>query len=133
MSNDNYPAGVTDAHPYFNPNEHSVTVSCTSDEALVLPNYWVQLRLNEILNITYRLDPNSTVATDLVAKIDEVLAESLTLSREGEYECQWEGTLDLPHSEEAEWDCPRCGVTQTTDTVPEDRDPDEGWDSRHDD
>jgi hypothetical protein len=62
----------------------------------------------------------------LQRKIDEI-------EREGDYECQWKGEQELPVSEEAEWDCPRCGVTQTTDTVPEDRDPDEGWDNRHDD
>ena len=37
MSNDHYPAGVTDAHPHFNPSERPVTVSCTSEEAYVVP------------------------------------------------------------------------------------------------
>lgn len=137
MSNDNYPAGVTDAHPHFNPNEHSVTVSCTSDEALTVPSFAVKADLIQLKEFA---DGFSIVAQDardgdrfttlgmmigqLQRKIDE-------MEREESYECQWEGTLDLPYSEEAEFDCPRCGVTQTTDTIPEDRDPDEGWDNRH--
>jgi len=134
MSNDNYPAGVTDAHPHFNPNEHSVTVSCTSDEALTVPSFAVKAALIELVEHLERKEfaggVNHATIKYRVIKLRELIEET---EREESYECQWEGTLDLPHSEEAEFDCPRCGVTQTTDTIPEDRDPDEGWDSRYDD
>jgi hypothetical protein len=29
--------------------------------------------------------------------------------------------------------CPQCGNDRESDTLPEERDPDEGWDSRYDD
>lgn len=131
MSNSNYPAGVTDNHPHFNPPAISASaVECGADEALVLPNYWVQLKLNEILNICHRLDPNSVVATELVDKIDKVLAESLKLSATAEYECPFNDEVDLEESECARWDCPVCGNERETDTLPEERDPDEEWERR---
>jgi hypothetical protein len=129
MSNDNYPAGVTDAHPHFNPTERPFTVDCTSDEALVIPSFLVKGELQKILDLT----GHSANMAEVEKELRLLLAEVSDNEREGEYECQWEGELELPVSEEAEWDCPRCGVTQTTDTVPEDRDPDEEWDSRYDD
>ena len=133
MSNDNYPAGVTDAHPHFNPQEGSFAVECGADEALVVPNYWVQLRLNEILNRVYRLPSESREVQELVKKLDATLKEASEMAQEREYECGFKDTLDLDISEEAHWDCPRCGNERTTDTVPEERDPDEGWDNRYDD
>lgn len=142
MSNDNYPAGVTDAHPHFNPNEHSVTVSCTSDEALTVPSFSVKAGLNDLEEYVNRLSKGRTmdqrphtvqILESIVNKIGQLREQVEAEEREESYECQWEGELELPYSEEAEFDCPRCGVTQTTDTIPEDRDPDEGWDSRHDD
>lgn len=127
MSNDNYPAGVTDAHPHFNPDERPVTVSCTTEEALVIPSFVIKADLIRLRELTGHA-ANMAEVDDLLAamqfKIDEI-------EREGGYECQWVGELELPVSEEAMFDCPRCGVEQTTDTVPEDRDPDEGWDNRH--
>jgi hypothetical protein len=135
----NYPDGVTDAHPHFNPSETYTEVECTTEEALVIPSFEIKADLVQLKEFA---DGFSIVAQDardgdrfttlgmmigqLQRKIDEI-------EREGDYECQWKGEQELPVSEEAEWDCPRCGVTQTTDTVPEDRDPDEGWDNRHDD
>jgi hypothetical protein len=51
-----------------------------------------------------------------------------TLKRDSDYECPFEGTVDVAISEEAEWDCPVCGVSRTSDTLPEERDPDEEHD-----
>jgi hypothetical protein len=129
MSNDNYPAGVTDAHPYFNPSETLVEVSCTTEEAMVIPSFLVRGELEKILELTGHAANMAEVEKELRL----LLAEVSDNERDGDYECQWKGEMELPVSEEAEWDCPRCGQTQTTDTVPEERDPDEGWDNRHDD
>jgi len=139
MSNDNYPAGVSDAHPHFNPSETYTEVECTTEEALVVPSFAVKAALNEFLDWTKRRayvaksEEAKAVMGSANARIEKLLEQIDDIEREGDYECQWKGEMELPVSEEAEWDCPRCGVTQSTDTVPEDRDPDEGWDSRDDD
>jgi len=128
----NYPAGVSDAHEYFNPPAISASaVECGADSALVLPNYWVQVKLNEILNICHRLHPDSSVSLELVDKLDKVLAESMGLAQETEYECPFNDEVDLPESECAQWDCPVCGNERETDTMPEERDPDEEWERRN--
>lgn len=130
MSNENYPAGVTNAHPHFNPpREIAAGVECGADEALVLPNYWVQLKLNEILNICHRLDDSST-SLELVDKIDAALKESMQLAKESDYGCPFNGEVDLEESECARWDCPVCGNERETDTLPEERDPDYEYDHR---
>lgn len=129
MSNDNYPAGVTDAHEHFNPSETYIEVECTTEEALVVPSFAVKAQLIKLREMASAVPGASKLYDELglaLTLIDEI-------ERDGDYECQWKGEMELPVSEEAEWDCPRCGQTQTTDTVPEGRDPDEGWDSRHDD
>jgi hypothetical protein len=139
MSNDNYPAGVTDAHPHFNPFETYMEVECTTEEALVVPSFTVKAELTMIKTFAEEFasvagdDANWDRFVALRMMIDQLQGKIDEIEREGDYECQWKGEQELPVSEEAEWDCPRCGVTQTTDTVPEGRDPDEGWDSRHDD
>jgi hypothetical protein len=128
MSNENYPAGVTDAHPHFNPSETLIEVECTTEEALVVPVHLVQDRLAALKNLID--DPNTTRAA-LLFQLGHTAGTVDRHKKEGTYECDWTGELELPVSEAAEWDCPRCGVTQTTDTLPDDVDPDEGWDSRH--
>ena len=142
MSNDNYPAGVTDAHPHFNPDERPVTVSCTTEEALVVPSFAVKAELNDLQEFVTRLAKQAVEgdmpwASETLGSINDRISAMRErvedIEREGGYECQWVGELELAVSEEAEFDCPRCGVEQTTDTIPEDRDPDEGWDNRHDD
>lgn len=139
MSNDNYPAGVTDAHPHFNPDERPVTVSCTSDEALTVPSFAIKADLIQLKEFA---DGFAEVALNEVDRdrfvtlgfmVKQLYDRAADIEREESYECQWVGELELPVSEEAQFDCPRCGVEQTTDTVPEDRDPDEYWDNRNDD
>jgi hypothetical protein len=132
----NYPEGVTDAHPHFNPSERPTTVDCTSDECKVVPTAAIKDTIAEIGKLLeekkWTLDRHRQ-AVDLVAalqfKVDEI-------ERESDYECQWVGELELPVSEDAQWTCPRCGSEQTTDTLP-DEDPDRDYedyrDSRYDD
>lgn len=121
----NYPAGVSDSHPYFNPPRESATaVECGADEALVLPNYWVQVKLNELLNIAHRFPTEDRDVQALVKKLDDALAETLKLAKSAEYECPFNGEVDLEESECARWDCPVCGNERETDNLPEDRDPD---------
>jgi hypothetical protein len=122
----NYPDGVTDAHPHFNPSERPTTVDCTTEEALVVPLFAVQQALIAIHETAESGNKDGTVRliAELQFQIDEI-------KRESDYECQWVGEIELPVSEEAHWDCPRCGVEQTTDTLP-DEDPDRGWDDERD-
>jgi hypothetical protein len=122
MSNENYPAGVTDAHPHFNDEERPVTVQCTSDESLVIPSFMVKAELQDILALAATGNKAGTETA-----LHNLLSEIGDLEKEGGYECTFEGELDLPVSVEAEWDCPRCGSTQTTDTLPDEVDPDEAY------
>lgn len=129
----NYPDGVTDAHEHFNPKERYLTVNCTTEEALVVPSFMVKGELQIILDIAATGNKAGTEAA-----IHALLAEIQDFEREGGYECQWEGEMELPVSEDAEWDCPRCGVSQTSDTIPDDGpDPDEAYErmkeARYDD
>lgn len=127
MNNDNYPMGVTDAHPHFNPEERPVTVQCTSDESLVIPSFMVKGELQDILALAATGNKAGTERA-----IHSLLSEIYDLEKEGGYECTWDGELELPVSEEAEFDCPRCGSTQTTDTLPDDIDPDRAYDEMRD-
>lgn len=135
----NYPDGVSDSHPYFNPSETYVEVECETEEALVVPSFFIKSELTMIKTFAEefasaaRDDANWDRFVTLRMMIDQLQGKIDEVEREGDYECQWKGEQELPVSEEAEWDCPRCGQTQTTDTVPEDRDPDEGWDQRGED
>lgn len=138
MSNDNYPAGVTDAHPHFNASEVSMEVECCADEALVIPSFAIKAHLNDMHHYIENLvklghTPGNSILTSIAERLDQMQGQIDEMEREGEYECGWKGEQELALSEEAEWDCPRCGNTRSTDTLPEDRDPDEGWDSRYDD
>lgn len=142
MNNSNYPDGVTDAHPHFNPNERPVTVACGADEALIVPSFAVKAGLNDLEEYVNRLTkgrmmderPHTVqILESIVNRIGQLREQVEANEQEGEYECEWEGEQELPVSEEAEWTCPRCGVDRSTDTAPEERDPDEGWDSRYDD
>ena len=118
MSNDNYPAGVTDAHPHFNSSETYMEVECTTEEALVIPSFLVHSELQLILEAA---ESGNKAGTETALRL--LLAEITDYERDGDYECQWKGEMELPVSEEAEWDCPRCGQSQTSDTLP-DEDPD---------
>lgn len=129
----NYPDGVTDAHPHFNPSERPTTVSCESEEAQVVPSFAVKAALIELLEHLEQKERaggvNHATIKYRIIKLQKNIDE---WDREGDYECQWTGEMELPVSEEAHWDCPRCGVEQSTDTLPEE-DPDRGWDDRDDD
>lgn len=131
MSNDNYPAGVTDAHPHFNPTERMYPVNCTADEARTVPSHAVQQELAEVKRLLDLSQDGNGSLDAVYFQLGHALGRVKRIERAETYECDWSGEMELPVSEEAEWDCPRCGNANTTDTIPEDRDPDEGWDSRH--
>jgi hypothetical protein len=129
----NYPDGVSDAHPYFNPSERPVTVSCTSEESKVVPTAAVKETLASISRLVEEEQWTLNRHRNAVAKVAALQLQIEDIERESDYECQWVGEMELPVSEEAMWTCPRCGSENSTDTIPEERDPDEAWDSRYDD
>lgn len=139
----NYPAGVTDAHPEFNPPEEvTLDLLCEAEEMELIPSYWVKAQLLELRRLAggdfkgadYKGDGGTgrpVSSAKLVQSIDEVLEKVYELEDNGSYDCPFDGVVTLPVSEEAEWDCEICGTAHKVDTVPEERDPDEGWDGRH--
>lgn len=135
MSNDNYPAGVTDAHPYFNPPRVSASaVECGADEALVVPSFAVKEALIEIggyINKLRKFNPkDGEMLMSIGTKIALLEARIDELEQEREYECPFNDEVDLEESECARWVCPVCGNDRETDNAPEERDPDEEWERR---
>ena len=136
MSNDNYPAGVTNAHPYFNPpREIASAVECGNDEALVVPFHAVKATMAALAGYTQNLargmDPHTAALFgSIVEKLEESARGLQELAQEREYECPFSGEVDLEESECARWDCPVCGAERETDTLPEERDPDYEYDHR---
>jgi hypothetical protein len=124
MSNSNYPAGVTDNHPHFNPPRVSATaVECGADEALVVPSYWIKGELRQLCDTL-------GVTAGVVERLRLMIATIEAQEQEHEYECPFNGEVDLEESECARWDCPVCGNERETDNAPEERDPDEEWERR---
>jgi hypothetical protein len=131
---DYYPAGVTDAHPHFNPPRESATaVECGADSALVIPSFAVKAALIEIAELLERIPtataayaPSPAAARKKALERVKALQEQIDeLEQETEYECPFNDELDLEESECARWNCPVCGNARETDNLPEDRDPDE--------
>jgi hypothetical protein len=137
---DYYPAGVTDAHPHFNPPRESATaVECGADEALVVPSHMFKTALEELRVLAggdYKgdggLNRPASMGTVLL-RIEQLIDSIPLLEQEREYECPFKDELDLEESECARWDCPVCGNERETDSLPEDRDPDYEYDRRGDD
>lgn len=134
----NYPAGVSDSHPYFNPPREIATgVECGADEALVIPSFAVKAALTEMKHMVSQLREDERIGgatRDLMnGKITWLQERIDEWEQEREYECPFHDEIDLPESECAQWVCPVCGNDRETDTLPEERDPDEGWDRRGDD
>lgn len=132
------PDGVTDAHEHFNPPRESASaVECGADSALVIPSFAVKAELNEIRDYIGRQvkarQNGAEVLLGISGRLGRLLEQITVLEQEREYECPFTGELDLPESECAQWDCPACGSDRESDTLPEDRDPDEAWDRRGDD
>jgi hypothetical protein len=123
----NYPAGVSDSHPYFNPpREIASAVECGADEALVIPSFVIKADLIRLRELTGHA-ANMAEVDDLLAAMQYKIGE---LEQEREYECPFNDDIDLEESECARWDCPVCGNERETDTMPEERDPDYEWDHR---
>lgn len=146
MSNDHYPAGVTDAHPHFNPDVTYREFECGADEATVIPSFAVKAALIELETYINALTkgrlmderPHTVqMLQSVVARVQDLQRQIDGMEQDCEYECGWKGELELDVSPEAEWDCPRCGNTRTTDTLPEGQDPDDAYDrmreARYDD
>jgi hypothetical protein len=138
MSNDNYPAGVTNSHPYFNPpREIATELECGADEALVIPSFTVKAHLNDLSDFLNRKSKGRMVDERTVEMLESIVSRVTTLQKaiteveqEREYECPFKGEVDVEESEEAHWDCPVCGGDRTADTMPEERDPDYEYDHR---
>lgn len=132
----NYPPGVSDAHPYFNPApEVVVTVTCESEECCVVPSYAVKAGLYELEDMVKKILrlPLSQMAEqlpDLQKQIVTTRERVEELEDRGDYECPFEGEVEAPGQQaEAEYDCPVCGEPRKVDTIDE-PDPDRGWDDR---
>lgn len=122
----NYPMGVSDSHPYFNPQEGSVHVTCNNDEAKVVPSHAVHEMLTRIEEVA--ATGNKLGTERLIADLKMLVTN---VERDSDYECPFSGVMDVAISEEAEWTCPVCGGTRTSDTTPDERDPDEEWERRN--
>lgn len=138
MSNDNYPMGVTDAHPHFNPApERATAVECGADEALVVPSRMFKTALEELRVLAggdYKGDGGQGRPANMgtvLLRIEQLIDSIPLLEQEREYECPFNDEIDLEESECARWDCPTCGNERETDNLPEDRDPDEEWERRN--
>jgi hypothetical protein len=127
MGASNYPPGVSDSHPYFNPpGEAEVEVVCESEEAVVIPSFWIKSEL-----IALR-DQTKGLPAKVSERLSEILIRIYDLEADGDYECKFGGKVELPgETADAEWDCPVCGTAHTEDTMTEDEDPDRGWDERN--
>lgn len=121
----NYPAGVSDSHPYFNPGEVPILMTCKAEEALVVPSFVIKTALNEIHTLaggSYKGDGGQNRPVNhgtLIRCIEQLQKLIYNIEAEADYECEWEDELELPVSDHTEWDCPRCGVAQIADTDPE--------------
>jgi len=124
----NYPDGVSDSHPYFNPREGSVNVTCGSDVADVVPMNMTRKALDSMKEW---LQMKPRTLEEMEQRIDFINDSLTEAKRESDYECPFEGVMDVAISEEAEWECPVCGGTRVSDTLPEERDPDEEWERRN--
>lgn len=137
----NYPDGVTDAHPHFNPQETTLEVQCQADEALVVPSFAVKAALIELAKLLERI-PTGTAAyapSPAVARkkalelVKQLQADIDEMEQESTYECGHTAEYTLAVSDAAEFDCERCGRDQTTDTTPDEREDDDAYDRMRDD
>lgn len=120
MQFSNYPAGVTDAHPEFNPPEEvEMDLACESDEMELVPSFWVKAKLLDLRGVLDRWTHE-----EIKKALTDLLDEVYVLEDNGSYDCPFNGRVTLPVSEEAEWDCEICGTAHRTDTTPDDREPD---------
>lgn len=138
MSNDNYPAGVTDAHPHFNPpREVATDVECGADEALVVPSFHLKAALSELAELLDEKQWTLTRQRTAILRVAALQEQIRELEQESSYTCPFHDDLDLEESECARWVCPVCGNDRETDTLPEEQDPDRAYeemrDARYDD
>jgi hypothetical protein len=139
MGASNYPAGVSDAHPHFNPQEATVTGTCTADDLTVVPVHVVREAIDGLTDLAKRYRraeeagrPTGTITLQLETAL-LMLTERLQADQiEGSgLECEFEGEVDAQlQGDVARWDCPVCGHENETDVGPDDDDDD--YDRRRD-
>lgn len=130
------PAGVTDAHPHFNPpGEVVVQLECEADEVPVVPSFKVKEHLNVLQDLVQGMLNGTTSYAleslpDVVAQVQRFREQIEELEDNADYDCPWKGELELPAQQaEAEWDCPVCGTDHKTDTVDDGPDPDDAYEA----
>lgn len=123
----NYPAGVTNDHPIFNPSETTLELACETEEAQVVPVHAIREGLSELLALT----GHAANMPEIEKRLAVLQQQVIDLERTAEYECPFDEEVEVAVAEDAEWTCPICGATHTVDSLPEGPDPDRGWDERH--
>jgi hypothetical protein len=135
----NYPAGVTDAHPHFNPVESVMEVKCEDDETEVVPTHELKEELGR-LEQTLRGMVAGTVGLAMeqlpgVLKRVTALKERVEeLEDVSNWECTFEGDVEVQITDNgatAEWTCPVC-ANPHSENIGEDDDPDRARDEAYD-
>lgn len=127
----NYPMGVDDSHPHFNQSTTTAEVRCEREEATVIPAVFTQAMLDDLDTLVERGRRFPTREGYLTDRIEGFRKRLKTMEQEREYECSYEGEVEVEVREDAEWTCPLCGATHTINSLPEGPDPDRAWDERH--
>lgn len=135
----NYPAGVTDAHPHFNPVHSLMEVKCDDDETAIVPSHELKEELGRLEQTLRGLLAGTTSAA--LEQLPRVL-ERVTALRErveeledfGDFDCTYEGDVEVEIVDAgatAVWVCPTCGKEHRED-IGEDDDPDRARDEAYD-
>lgn len=135
FSHSNYPAGVTDAHPHFNPVHSLMAVECDEGETAIVPSEEIKTELTALEQTIRGMLAGTTSAA--LEQLPRVL-ERVTQLRErveeqedfGEFECTFEGDVEVEIVDAgatAVWTCPACGKEHRED-IGEDDDPDDAYD-----
>lgn len=119
MQFSNYPAGVSDAHPHFNPPEE-MQVICGSEESTVIPSFELKAEMKRLIaSVTHLQSVPTSVAIAAIPALEQSLTNLLDrveeLEDNGSYACPFEGEVQ-PELDggAANWDCPVCGETNQT-------------------
>lgn len=128
---DNYPAGVSNSHPHFNENTITAEVRCEREEADVVPSFAITTALDELITML-EYKPYAPTQKGVILQKAIVLRQQITdLEQNREYECPFDGEVEVEVRDDAEWTCPLCGATHEINSLPEGPDPDRAWDERH--
>lgn len=135
MQFSNYPAGVTDAHPEFNP-PGELQVICGSEESVVIPVRVVKEELARLVkSVGHLIESPTSVAAQALPPLQQSLQQLLErvegLEDNGSFACPWEGEVqpDMDNGS-ANWDCPVCGEHNQTIVEDDEPDYDDMWEAR---